>query len=445
MTRFFFQIILIISSSFGFAQYAVRDYKNPVFNLKMMDIGFEQKGQSIQYQSTVSVQDRKAVAGNIQPNFWMQRSNERNIFIAQLGLSETYEFNKFNLELQDGFRTASQWKNNSSLNYFSSFTRYLKGDFFSKVGVTGNNGFEYNNLKNRDVSYLGERSGVEEKNRSINGNVNPSVGVGFGRVFDSGDAQLTHYIIEDIREICGLTRDLSPQEFQEITEWITHIKNQRVFDFRKKRIYEITQLDSILQRMNFIENTDVNYYTSLYDNWLYAYRQPRYNGWVTGVYYAANFESEIETEMSTYWKNVDNENITIDKTQLENTTYDWSHCAVAYGGYFVPVSNALQFNVSQYVYLMDERVEIMEKERLGIYTRGIVQLLYYPNSRTEFGIKANGYSSIYSLSNVEANTSIHANYFIAPQLRFNGMIAFRKEALGIQSYQFSAGFNYFVF
>ncbi len=53
--------------------------------------------------------------------------------------------------------------------------------------------------------------------------------------------------------------------------------------------------------MKLIQTTDINSATILHDNWLYAYRQNRLNGWIAGKLYSVgllsnNYENRTQTE-----------------------------------------------------------------------------------------------------------------------------------------------------
>src|SRR5690606_19402925 len=56
-----------------------------------------------------------------------------------------------------------------------------------------------------------------------------------------------------------------------------------IFDFRRLRMYELTEIDRWFTASGLIPNQDFRYFTVLNDNWLYAYRNIRFSGKRTSI------------------------------------------------------------------------------------------------------------------------------------------------------------------
>ena len=96
------------------------------------------------------------------------------------------------------------------------------------------------------------------------------LGVGFGRIEDVGDFRHAIYIFDDLLKNSRLKRKPTELELIKFSNKITALKNKRFFDSRKRKIYELKSLDSLLTQMDLIETNDAQFYTSLDDFWSYG-------------------------------------------------------------------------------------------------------------------------------------------------------------------------------
>jgi hypothetical protein len=100
--------------------------------------------------------------------------------------------------------------------------------------------------------------------------INPSVGVGQGRLEYISNAQMALFILEDLKEAGKIKGTVSKELTYKFTELITELYNTRIFDFRKRRNYEVAKIDSFLRQNKIISFTDVQTCNIIADNWNYA-------------------------------------------------------------------------------------------------------------------------------------------------------------------------------
>ena len=102
--------------------------------------------------------------------------------------------------------------------------------------------------------------------------------VGKGRIEPIQDARMAVYILDQLSRKDKLERQPTQQEILAFAEEIAAIKNERFFDARNRRIYEMTRLDSFLRNRNLIHAEDIEYYTTMNDFWRYANNPSRGSG-----------------------------------------------------------------------------------------------------------------------------------------------------------------------
>lgn len=146
---------------------------------------------------------------------------------------------------------------------------------WTKRNYKGNNFFEFGSN-----SVVGANKGQqvniglpgENKNNETFYNVglNPHAGVGQGRLEFVSNAQMALFILEDLKEAGKIKGTVSKELTYKFTDLITQLYNTRVFDFRKRRNYEVAKIDSFLRQNRIISSTDVTTYNIIADNWNYA-------------------------------------------------------------------------------------------------------------------------------------------------------------------------------
>lgn len=100
--------------------------------------------------------------------------------------------------------------------------------------------------------------------------LNPNAGAGQGRLEFVSNAQMALFILEDLKEAGKIKNPVPEEVADKFTDLITQLYNTRIFDFRKRRNYEVAKIDSFLRQNKIITATDVETYNIIADNWNYA-------------------------------------------------------------------------------------------------------------------------------------------------------------------------------
>jgi hypothetical protein len=64
----------------------------------------------------------------------------------------------------------------------------------------------------------------------------------------------------------------------ELGQLMAGARTRRIFDARRQRIYELTQIGQWFMDKNLARNGDLPYFTTLSDNWLYSFFNERCAG-----------------------------------------------------------------------------------------------------------------------------------------------------------------------
>ena len=110
------------------------------------------------------------------------------------------------------------------------------------------------------------------------GSVSYTVGFGKGRIENVTDAQMAYNILNNLKKNNLLTTGFSDDDVIGLAKTITEINNTRLFDFRRKHIFEIKQIDSFLNTKGLIKEKNIDYFTTVNDNWFYAFNELRRHG-----------------------------------------------------------------------------------------------------------------------------------------------------------------------
>lgn len=105
-----------------------------------------------------------------------------------------------------------------------------------------------------------------------------TVGLGKGRIEWVQDAQMVLYILQDLSSQNLLNRASTASEINSFAQLVTDINNRRVFDSRRRRIYELSRIDSFLKTSGLVTQTDIRHFTTVNDNWAFAINPFRKSG-----------------------------------------------------------------------------------------------------------------------------------------------------------------------
>jgi hypothetical protein len=99
----------------------------------------------------------------------------------------------------------------------------------------------------------------------------PSLFRGLGRIEFAEDALLATWMMQDLRD-AGVINTYSAEDLEFLARTITDIIGNRVFDNRRRRIYELKQLTQTLLESGLVEEESFDLFAVLNDNWAFANR-----------------------------------------------------------------------------------------------------------------------------------------------------------------------------
>jgi len=74
-----------------------------------------------------------------------------------------------------------------------------------------------------------------------------AIGFGKGRIENVTDAQMAYNILNDLKKNNLLSADFNNEDINGLAKTITRLNNTRLFDFRRKHIFELKQIDSFFK------------------------------------------------------------------------------------------------------------------------------------------------------------------------------------------------------
>ncbi|MBK7429109.1 MAG: hypothetical protein IPI60_19835 [Saprospiraceae bacterium] len=145
-------------------------------------------------------------------------------------------------------------------------------------------GFELDLSSTYDYRYnRNEILNTRSSSNNFNIAVAPTLQFGWGRLEPIDDVFLAKFMVDDMKEAGILNQDLTQEELFALGSTMAFVRNQRIFDFRRLRMYELTEIDKWFSGSGLVGNQDFRYFTVLNDNWLYAYRNVRFAGQRTTI------------------------------------------------------------------------------------------------------------------------------------------------------------------
>lgn len=120
--------------------------------------------------------------------------------------------------------------------------------------------------------HLSKRVGdPKEKRTALNTSIAVGAGIGKGRMEFVEDAQMALFILEDLKDNNLLQGDkVDAETAYRFAQEITDIRNRRIQDFRRRRMYELARIDSFLRAANIVQVSDIRLFNIINDNWAFA-------------------------------------------------------------------------------------------------------------------------------------------------------------------------------
>ena len=222
--------------------------------------------------SSTNISNDNVIAGNLNATFNNYVSTRKMIRTIDAGLGLGGRAGSRN----DFFPVINQHSGNfdNSAGIGTSYQLFDKMARFVSFG--GNLNYGYHSTFSNKTNNLNKAD--RGNGNSFNTGLNLYVGVGIGRIETVTDAQQAIYLINAFAKNKRLNRDLSTTEIFSLSQEISRVKNKRFLDYRLHLIDEVSHVDSFFVANNLINKSDANYFTTLYDIWLYGDKFERKSG-----------------------------------------------------------------------------------------------------------------------------------------------------------------------
>lgn len=435
-------VVLLVGETFflygqqSSISYDLKQYELPYLRRHMLELQFDLSSGNRYYTSTINNED---------PN-----KNDENSCYTTLNPFYSFYLNspKFQLEQQiDGnflhFSSSKSSTNDMSYKYktfspdysiLSENRFYFRDKMFIEADLSLTYGIDHNFRDRKDMDDLGVVYDSHKETNSAN-TLGSSIPVmaGWGRIERVEDARLAVYILDDLNKAGKLSKELSQQEITNFAHFISHLQNERIFDTREKKIWEIQQIDSFLIASQLITSGDAISFTLINDNWDYATGPIREKGF--------RISAGINPQFDYYGSVLKTENFDIDTTTSYN--YENNDWILGVGPrvsltYELPINLYWQFSLSNNLLAAKNFVKTVTiqnssdtttKEGIfiiaNVFSTGIG---YYPNTRTSFSVDfsesvSNAHTTYNDLTTEDNNLafltslSLGLNYYISPQLQ----------------------------
>ncbi|MCC6818065.1 MAG: hypothetical protein IT245_04135 [Bacteroidia bacterium] len=290
---FFLGSLHLSAQDFNFNQYQYRFQKfkglSTYYDLSGNGNLFKDKSTDISpYSPTTTLKYSKPNFSSI-GNF--QLSYFQNINTQKLQQLLTFDANfNYNFLLQNQSRYYNNGNSVEQLhqNYRSTNIQgivnvnlinrdYSPSNSFKLYGVTAQSQWNNMPVKSKFEDTVGQWDLYSRNASFLFNTLNLNIGAGKGRLEYVSDPIMTQFLILDLKKNAGIG-EVSAAQLENIAKGITRIRNTRFIDFRFKLIDQLEMLDSVLKTNGVESLNSSRYFTTLYDNWLYATRFQRYSG-----------------------------------------------------------------------------------------------------------------------------------------------------------------------
>ena len=305
-------------------------------------------------------------------------------------------------------------KRNNLRSYFSwdqNDRFYKKNKWFFEIGNTLSN--ELSSQKNSDTV-----NNLNSSDIKVNNTV--TLGIGKGRIERVQDAQVALYIINDLKAQGFLNAEPDRATVEKLARLITDINTKRVFDFRRRRIYELTRLDSFLRSSGLVTQTDIRHFTTVNDNWSLAFNPYRLSG--------SNWYVQLKPGAD-YTRRKYNEKTTANNYASTSDNFSFSLSPVAGYEKYVPLNLKWQLNMGiSFAYQIIKNNSHYKNVFNGVESsnyndyyddlwtlNGFYSVGFFPNNRTQLAATLNLSALRRTNDYIEISPELNftTNYFVS--------------------------------
>ena len=327
----------------------------------------------------------------------VQQKTDRVYFYHSLD----YNKNIYNLIINNQNRTTKS-RNVQFLISKQQVNRKYSNTDGALFGIR-NRFFEFDHNIQLDYNHRYAKNELDEnKQNSIGVFATMPVKIGYGRIEPMNDLFLAQFLMDDLLQAGLITTYFTEDQLFELAQLMSSVRNQRVFDFRRANIYQLTEIAGWMEKNNIPQN--IRSFTVLTDNWQYAFNNTRNHGkrislgLIPGIDYLQindiNSEDSRETNYGIGLQSEYNEAKAVSQF----------------------IHRDIFFGLAQY-FQSDKNIEYSNITNL----QAAMKYGYHPNSRSTYGItpSIDYHLFDYQDHDVDLNLNFSASYFINNRARIN--------------------------
>lgn len=414
-------MLCILASSFAVnaqdKNFDISKYKFPDYKRHELELNFNSYGSGSKRTQEMTLIDRDTsyVSSNSNSNSSIDINYRFNhLTRKRIDYFSSQFSGKYDYSMNEGYGSKSK-SYSPQISWFLDGARraYLEEDKFFLEGLANLN-YWFDESKSTFTNLDDTKSSQNYFDVSV------GFGAGIGRMEKVSDLWQTYYILEKLKAQNSLSRELEEKDIFEVATFVSKLKNKRFFDARLQKIAELTALDSVLQKQGLVEDTDIDYFTTLNDYWSYGNFPNRESGKVLKIWLSPEYNmysrkpNEGDAEFS-------------DKTSfVSNISFN---CTKQLNLYWERKLNLLISNET----LIDTTGAYYSNYPANrIYTGANFGYGYYPNSRTSISghLGYSGQNSVILNSSSEISNDwmnwvyfdLTAYYYISPQIQITGSL-----------------------
>ena len=365
----------------NYDSYNLGSYKTPDIKRSSLDFQFYSNGEFATNQLN---KDAYLLNGMVNTEFRNYVNNRR--FIGE----QVFDFGIQGNSASSGTTDNDKLRSFSLNTSYSNSSKFYNSDkSFWKIG--GNASLMFSNYKHNDAS----------ANKTLQFNIAPQLGIGWGRIEPVQDARQAVYILDELSKKGVITTHLSDDEVNRFAQVISSVKNKRFLDSRLHLIDEVSKVDSFLVYNGYVQESGAKYFTTLYDYWMYGCsfnrdagseisaeiipqysysKQYGYNTWADNKGVSAKISYQYEKPVNLYWQRSAFASVTANYNHYKlhnefDNTYDsrWGNVAAGYSfGYYPNSRTNLNLGIEESLLLNDE-----DKIRYRSLTNLALSAYYY--------------------------------------------------------------------
>lgn len=446
-------ISILVTSIAGMAQdknFDLSTYKFPDYKRHQLDFNFNSNGSKTSWSDYVFDSDGlkhnvdyQNSSGNsyLDLTYRTLKSTRKRLENISVNLNASTYFSKSVNE------TGTGKFNNQSVNLeFSAIERYYLKENSWFVEVNPNFNFS--------LWAANDKYPTTDKFMSSGNNfsVNLGIGGGIGRIEDVTEFWQAYYILEGLKKHGLLDGNPSLKDVTDLATLASQLKSKRFFDFRIKKMEEMTALDSMMRQSGFVEHSDIAYFNIMNDYWSFANVSTRSSGKILKVMVTPMVGHRFENP---YF----DENRTLNSTYLNSGIY--FECTKQINLFW---ERNFNLNLSNKTTIDTDETSFYKLPENYLKLNSTFGYSFYPSFRTiirtYLNYNAYQYSHLLNQSNTaylkswSTNLSLNAQvkYYISPQLTFQGNFAAnyvdQKQSISQKNklyLSYNLGFTYAIF